>query len=413
MLYPFSHAANTIYTIMFPGNKAAKILCCCLCGISGFHTSVQAQQQLPSASDNQTHAPDNSNSVAPISNSIETSLPKPLVVAPISFNEPYDSGWQLYFDNDLFIGSNTDRDYTGGFALAFGGRRASDWWFSLDSWLDHIDRLSGIEQLQRAADGFSRHTIEFGLVMFTPENLSISIPQFEDHPYSNFLFLANSQQVTYPNKRWTLQSALTIGVIGTNAGPEVQNLIHATLDSEKPNGWDNQISDGGELTGRYSVTAQKNLIQHHGAFSFELSTSFEGNIGINTDFAVSLVTRLGQLSSPWWSFLPHQSDYINLGQAITGRFDERIMPAEFFMWAGVKAKYSVYNGFLQGQFRHSAVRFDHDELESGITEAWLGVTKTWTKGFGLSFFVRNRSGQITGPQNRDALWSGFIVSYTG
>ena len=335
-----------------------------------------------------------------------------LIIDPMTFDEPYDAGWQLYFDNDLFTGTDTDRDYTGGFALAFSGRRAREWRFSMDAGLDWVDTLIGIQDLQAEEDGFLRHTMEFGLVMLTPENITTTLPQPDDHPFGNFLFMANSQQVTFTDKRFVLHSALTVGLIGTRVGPEVQSLIHSSTGSEVAGGWDNQLSEGGELTGKYSVMAQKNLAQRYGLISYEFSSALEGNIGFNTDVAVSLSTRFGQLRSTWWSFAPHQSDYINLGQTITNRIDERILPAELFGWAGVKAKYSAYNGFLQGQFRDSAVKFHHDELKHGIYEVWFGVTKTWTSGFGLSFFVRKRTGEIKGPASRDPLWSGFIVSFT-
>ncbi len=335
-----------------------------------------------------------------------------LIVDPMTFDEPYDAGWQLYIDNDLFTGTDTDRDYTGGFALAYSGRRAREWRFSMDPWLDWVDSLVGFQDLQFQEDGFQRHTMEFGLVIFTPENLATTSPQSDDHPYGNFLFVANSQQVTFPDKRLVLHSALTLGLIGTRVGPEAQNLIHAITGSETARGWDNQISEGGELTGKYSVMAQKNLAQRYGLFSYEFSTALEGSVGFNTDVALSLATRFGQLRSPWWSFAPHQSDYINLGQTITGRIDDRRLPSELFGWAGVKAKYVAYNGFLQGQFRDSAVSYDRDELEQGVYETWLGVTKTWSSGFGLSFFARKRTGEIKGPQSRDPFWSGFIISFT-
>ncbi len=335
-----------------------------------------------------------------------------LIIDPMAYDEPYDAGWQVYFDNDLFTGTDRDRDYTGGFALAYSGRRAREWIFSMDTWLDHIDEIAGIQSLQFDADGFLRHTFEFGLVLFTPVDLSESAPLPEDHPYSNFLFVANSQQVTFPKQRWVLQSALTLGLVGTGLGPEFQNSIHSATGSEEANGWGNQISDGGELTGKYSVVGHKNLISQYNRFSYEFTGSVEGNIGFNTDLGISMAARLGQLKSPWWSFVPHQSDYINLGQTITGRIDERTLPAELFVWTGVKAKYIAYNGFLQGQFRDSAVTFDRDELENVTYEGWLGVTKTWNSGIGLSFFVRRRTGEIKGSSSRNPIWSGFIINFT-
>lgn len=335
-----------------------------------------------------------------------------LTIDPQTFDEASDVGWQLYFDNDLFSGSKEDRDYTGGFALAYSGRRARDWWFSLDPWLNRIDDLTGIHKRKSAATGFLRHTIEFGLVLLTPDNLTTESPQVNDRPFANFLFMSNSQQMTSPNKNLILQSALTVGLVGTKVGPTIQSTIHSAIGGEQANGWGNQISNGGELTGKYSVMAQKNLVRRYNRFSYEFSGAVEGNVGFNTDIAVSLTTRFGQLKSPWWSFTPYQSDYINLGQARTSQINKKIMPAEIFGWAGVKAKYSIYNGFLQGQFRHSEVRIGSSELKRGVFEAWLGATSSWRNGIGLSFFIRKRTAEINRSYSRDALWSGFILSFT-
>ena len=125
-----------------------------------------------------------------------------LIIDPMTFDEPYDAGWQLYFDNDLFTGTDTDRDYTGGFALAFSGRRAREWRFSMDAALDWVDTLVGVQGVQFEEEGFLRHTMEFGLIMLTPENITTTLPQPDDHPFGNFLFMANSQQVTFTDKRF-------------------------------------------------------------------------------------------------------------------------------------------------------------------------------------------------------------------
>jgi hypothetical protein len=112
----------------------------------------------------------------------------------MTFDKPYDAGWQINIDNDLSTGSDINRDYTGKVALAFSSRRARD------SWLNRIDQLIGIQELQFAGDGFSLHTFELSFVMLTPEYISLTTAQPADHPYANFLFIANSQQVTFSNR---------------------------------------------------------------------------------------------------------------------------------------------------------------------------------------------------------------------
>ncbi len=362
------------------------------------------------------HPPDAAYAKSPrdqqISEPKESDIP-PLIIDPAVYDEPSNTGWQLYIDNDIFISPDIDRDYTGGFGLALTGLRAREWVFSLDRWLDSIDGLTGFQSLQLAEGGFSRHALEFGIILFTPEDITVSEARPNDHPYASLLFMANSQQAIFPEKKWALLSALTVGFIGLDFAGEFQAAIHDLTGSEEPAGWDNQISSGGEITGRYTVAGQKNLLSHYGGFSYELSGGIEGNVGITTDLNANISMRFGKLRSPWWSFNPHQSDYINLGQTLTSRIDERVLPAELFGWAGLKARYRIYNGFLQGQFRDSAVEFESDEIEDIIYEGWLGITKTWKSGFGLSFVIRGRTNEIKKPIGRNPIWSGFVLSFKG
>ena len=45
-------------------------------------------------------------------------------------------------------------------------------------------------------------------------------------------------------KNLILQSALTVGIIGTKVGTKVQSTIHSAIGGDQANGRDNQISDG-------------------------------------------------------------------------------------------------------------------------------------------------------------------------
>ncbi len=72
--------------------------------------------------------------------------------------------------------------------------------------------------------------------------------------------------------------------------------------------------------------------------------------------------------------------------------------------------YRLYNAILQGQFRDSEVTFSRSELEHVIGEAWIGVTKEFSRGFAGSFFVRGRTEEIKGPNERMPVWAGIILS---
>lgn len=324
--------------------------------------------------------------------------------------EPYDAGWEFYFDNDVFLGSTKDRNYTGGIALTLAGNRATQYPFSLDGLLDGLNRLTGYQRLPLGDKSFQRHAIEFGLTLFTPDNIAAYEPIPNDHPYANLLFMANSQVAVDPGRGRMFQSNLLVGILGSPVGEQVQKRIHRLTGSEPPHGWDNQISDGGELTFKHSLSVHQVLLSHKGNLSYDLRGGLEAGLGYTTDLRASLTVRWGRLRTPWWSFTPHQNEYINLGQTLGDNAQQGPNGAEFYLWGGIQLRYSLYNALLQGQFRESAVTFDRAELESLTTSTWLGVTKTFDDGLGISLVVQAQSNEIEDPDLPDTVWGGLVVS---
>jgi len=45
-------------------------------------------------------------------------------------DEPLNTGWALYVDNDLIVNTDNDKDYTGGIALTLSGARAKQYFWS-------------------------------------------------------------------------------------------------------------------------------------------------------------------------------------------------------------------------------------------------------------------------------------------
>jgi hypothetical protein len=332
------------------------------------------------------------------------------MIAHLDASEAYNTGWEFYFDNDVFLGSTKDRNYTGGIALTLAGRRAAEYPFSLDGLLKGIERLGGHDRLSSAPGHFHRHAIEFGLTLFTPNDITAQEPIHDDHPYANLLFVANSRISVMPEQGRMVQSSLLLGLLGSSVGEQVQNQIHRLTDSETPQGWGNQISNGGELTFKHSLTLHQLLLSHQGVLSYDLRGGLEAGLGYTTDLRASLTARWGKLSSSWWSFTPHQNDYINLGQTLSDNAQKQPNAPEFYLWGGIQLKYRLYNALLQGQFRESAVTFERDQLEPLILSGWLGVTKTFANGFGFSFAVQAQTSEIDIPGRGKSIWGGLVLS---
>ncbi len=101
-----------------------------------------------------------------------------------------------------------------------------------------------------------------------------------------------------------------------------------------------------------------------------------GSAGYLTEGSVGLSARWGRIQSPWWSFSPELGDYTSAPLAPVTSFSGH-NPSEVFAFAGFRLKARAYNALLQGQFRHSDVRVQGDDLAHTQAEAWMGLATTW------------------------------------
>lgn len=328
------------------------------------------------------------------------------------FTEEYNTGWALYIDNDALVsGGGLDRDYTGGIGFTLSGTRATAYMLSLDNWRESLTKLISIDALYNKQARFSLHSFSFGLTLFTPGNLSTAAPIFNDHPYASYLYISNTEAMVVPKSNIVYQTILSIGFLGLDLAGDVQKSLHKALGAEKPLGWDNQISSGGELTAKYTLSAQKLIARVEGSqyAKHELKITSEANVGFVTNVALGFNWRWGRITTPWWSFNPHLSDYINMGVPVVNETEKTHAP-EVYLWVGGNVQYRIYNAILQGQFRDSAVTFDDDEIEKVTAEFTLGVAIELYDDLRVSIFQRTRSAALKLPNAPRPQWFGFTVS---
>ena len=322
--------------------------------------------------------------------------------------EPYDTGWALYIDNDLFALRSSDQDYTGGFSLTLAGKRAQEYDFSIDPALQWTNKLTGINTLHAAKDR-QLHSIEFGFTVFTPESITDLELQSGDRPYASLLYLSNTEESIDLDNDSAWISTLTLGVIGSNLISDVQTELHKAIGSDTPVGWDNQISDGGELTFRYSL-AKQNLVHYDysGENKLEVSTTAQASVGYLTEASFGLAARVGDFDTPWYSFRPQFNDYSEKSTSLAGL---QKPVSELYFWGGVNIHARAYNSFLQGQFKHSEITYSSNQVRNLVFDAWLGVTKQFKNGWRLSYLLRGQSSEVKfGKADRSVVWGGLILS---
>jgi hypothetical protein len=323
--------------------------------------------------------------------------------------EPYDSGWAFSVDNDVLAPTRSDRDYTGGISLTLAGRRVRDAWWSTDGLRAATDRLLGLDSLY-AERKRSRHSVEVGVTVFTPGNLTDAAAQVGDRPYSSLLYLANTGLSVMPDREVAYVSTFTLGVLGAPIVGNAQTALHKAMGSQRPVGWEHQISNGGEPTLRYSFArVERALGGRLAGTEGELTTTWYASAGYLTEVTYSLAARLGQFHTPWWSYNPQISAYAEKSVPVVASLDAR--PERYF-WGGITLHARAYNAFLQGQFRHSDVTFSASELVPLLVEGWLGYTWAGAGGWRLSYVLRAQSAEVReGPANRTQTWGGIVISY--
>lgn len=311
--------------------------------------------------------------------------------------------WALAFDNDIFVPGGRDQDYTYGINFTQTNKIADEGLLSLNKPLMVLDDFIGNHHHSISMQQtFSREIGAFG---FTPENINIETPNPNDRPYASLIYLSSSREQVdlIDNVAW--KSTLTLGALGLGAVGSLQNWVHQATGSEKPKGWDNQISDGGELTGRYVIAHQKYLDGLDNGL--EVKSTTQASVGYLTEASWSLSFRKGTIHSPWASFNPELASY---GEKSSYSSNSQSVNERYF-WAGIAVKARGYNAFLQGQFRDSVVNYDHNQLNPLLVEAWAGYTFAFKEGYRISYVLRGHSSEMKeGAGDRNLLWGGLIIA---
>lgn len=317
--------------------------------------------------------------------------------------EKYNSGWQLNIDNNIFTRYMKDRDYTGGIAFTASGSRAQSGWLNIDpvrAWV--FDNLP----IANATDTvIKKHSVQYGFVFFTPDDISSVQPVLDDRPFASLLYISNTELTVHPSQNRAYRSSLSLGLLGLDVAGDIQRILHEMTGSDEASGWDNQISAGGEPTAMLTLSVQHKQSK---AANYQLSTHLEANAGYSTDVNAGVNWRWGRLNTPWWSFNPSHYEYI--ASAATSARGVAGSKPEFYIFAGANIKYRFYSALLQGQFRDSVFTLSSDEIEQTLASATAGVTREFGDNLRISLFVRGVSPEIKGPNARNLWWASLVIN---
>ncbi len=318
--------------------------------------------------------------------------------------------WTFTADNDLFVGRGDDRGYTGGLTTTLTGARLADIRAPSRLMLESIDRWLGFDRLSNVSesDRQTHFAMQFGVLALTPERLDVVAPVGGDRPYASLIYISESRYFLVSDENVLLQSSLTLGLLGTSVAEQMQTRVHRTLGLRMPMGYGRQVSEGGELTARYSLSRHGLLrslrSQRRGR---DLKFVVEGTVGFITEASAALVLRWGSLASPWWADASDLGEYA--AQPAPNGVPRARSRGDFYVTVGTKVRVRAYNALLQGQFRSSVHTLDSSELRMLVADSWIGVVRDVGQ-FQISYTIRHQSPEIRrGIGSRDQLWASLAI----
>jgi hypothetical protein len=171
---------------------------------------------------------------------------------------------EFFMDNDFFLfnGHNADREYTGGGALSFSTDYLKWRWLKLEWLLKLCKRSKDNIELSENYNSMmlSYQSIKLGMHFYTPyiryrQNFDLADSLYQnDRPFGSYIYLERSKYRLWPSGLVRNQGSFQIGQIGTNAGNEIQAMLHKDIitTSQKVYGWENQIANGGRWTVQFN-----------------------------------------------------------------------------------------------------------------------------------------------------------------
>ncbi|WP_082894126.1 lipid A-modifier LpxR family protein [Balneola sp. EhC07] len=347
------------------------------------------------------------------------------------------SDWSFTMDNDTFthfIGLgflNEDRNYTQGGEIALNSPRLGcsirnliERW----NWHTKIHNHRSSLSFQEPTKIFLRYSA------FTPDDLRKMNPVIGDRPYSSVVWLGLNfnwlDQKLYTKQSWEFN----IGAIGIpKIAESIQTAIHKpqnehnTKPPYNPEGWDNQISHGGELTVLLSYSRKKlitkNAIEtealnndlNKGKFKSQLVRTIHLDVGHILQGGFGLEFRLGKLDLRNWHFNPSRNtDAITVAPGSFGKkikYFNRKRIREIYFYGDLRASVLLYNGSLHGQFRSSNYTLPWRETGFVYGSSRIGFMLKG-KDFLFSPYVAMKSPEFWNKNSRVHTWAGFTINRT-
>ena len=313
-----------------------------------------------------------------------------LVLSTNAFAEEADfSGLHFYVEQDLFLrlfNKRSDQNYTMGFGI-----KATGSWFRNVGYPHHlVDQLltSAIPSVRLTPNNNDEaifHSLMLVGSAFTPDDIEKTEPVKGDRPYASLLGLVTSRTWVDGTKQHAVTTELGVGILGLDLAQHIQTKIHELIPgADKPSGWHNQVSDGGELTGLYRVGLRRciTLSCVAGQKYSDASVDADISLGYYTNASLGTTVRFGSFYSPYFGFISNPIGAVNKIRNSSAQSN-----GEFFVFGAVRGRGVLYNALLQGAIKEFDATLSTSEISRFILELELGLHALVPVGVDQSLYV--------------------------
>jgi len=295
----------------------------------------------------------------------------------------------LAFENDRF-GSEDDRYYTNGFRLTYFNSGAD-----LPEFAEEIDDLIPTFDLNETTGVY----YSFGQNIYTPENISLPVPDPLDRPYAAFLY--GSIGLTTVTENHLDDIEFTLGMIGPFAlGEDIQGFVHEILNARDPKGWRYQLKNEPGFIFSWQRRYPANYVSSFGGIKGSLDPFYGVTLGnVYTYVHGGFLARL-DLKDSGWQDVPVR---IRPSLPGTGVFLTPDSQFSSYLFAGVDIRAIGRNIFLDGNTFTDSPRVNKKhivaDLNAGISLSFGAKKISYTLVYRTEEFEGQRDPSVFGAIN--------------
>jgi hypothetical protein len=324
--------------------------------------------------------------------------------------------------------NSTDRNYTGGFGFGVAGPEARG---ALTTGLLRVaDWATLVRRLHASDSAKAQYAFAVFGSAFTPETIRVSNIQRGDRPYGS-IFALSATETTHDDKqeRFAWTSQLVVGALGLDISKNTQSELHRFLRRRcqcgtpyAPQGWANQIANGGEVTGLYRLQHQRlvgtaDILGTKDPIRAELIWDAEGSVGYYTNGAIGGRARFGLFHAKFWEF-----DAAPMSSFSQKSIGGGALPIDLFGFIDARARGIAYNALLEGERRQSVYTIASDSIRRGILEhdvglslvfpVWCSVPRETRRSIAVTWVIESgRSAEFVSAAQRAHRWGALHFTY--